>query len=102
MEQETFLLVAIIVVALIYFLFFRNRGGSAGAKGPEARVGERSARAPAKPRRSPPSAADADELVPESIDVEDAQPRAPRPLSQPPAAPTRTADGKSRRPPPPE
>jgi fused signal recognition particle receptor len=102
MEQETFLLVAIIVVALIYFLFFRNRASRARA-GHEGRGGERAARPQAEPRRGQRSAAEADELVPESIDIEDeGQPRAVgRPLSQPPAAPGRSADGKSKRPPPP-
>jgi fused signal recognition particle receptor len=99
MEKETFLLVAIIVVALIYFLFFRNRASREGT-GREGRGDKQAARGPAAAaRRVPPSAAEADELVPESIEVEDdAQPKAPtRPLSQPPAAPS-----KSKRPPPPE
>jgi fused signal recognition particle receptor len=99
MEKETFLLVAIIVVALIYFLFFRNRASRGRVEG---HVDRGSPRAGADARRAPPSAADADDLAPESIDVEDvAQPRVPaRPLSQPPPAPGRAADGKSKRPPP--
>jgi fused signal recognition particle receptor len=87
--METYLLIAIIVVALIYFLFFRSRvsGERAGseqrrqAPAPAGRVSV----APA-PRRSEPAADDDDELVPESIDLEEAaRPLPPeRPHSQPP------------------
>jgi fused signal recognition particle receptor len=114
--METYLLVAIIVVALIYFLFFRNRvsgeragrerqGRVEGGRGPAAR--SPSARSPAAVPGG--RAADAstravdgddDEIVPESIDLEDAGRPVPpgRPHSQPPPGGLR-ADGKSRRPP---
>jgi fused signal recognition particle receptor len=103
--METYLIVAIIVVALIYFLFFRNRIGGQGEgqrdverRAEGGRVPVRRSAAP--PARSAPGAAEADDLAPESIDVEDAgQPAtAQRPLA-PPGLPAR-ADGKSKRPPP--
>jgi fused signal recognition particle receptor len=99
--METYLLIAIIVVALIFFLFFRNRLSGEGA----GRNQEREARAPvgrvegrvsgaSAARRAEPAAED-DELAPESIDLEEAaQPVPPeRPLSQPPPR----VDGKARR-----
>jgi fused signal recognition particle receptor len=130
--METYLLIAIIVVALIYFLFFRDRvGGERAGRQREAPVGGGSvagrapgaARSPSvapgagrgdpSARRSDPGAgrgdpgaprserrtgaargaeasADDDEIVPESIELEDAAPPG-RPLSQPPPP------GKSRR-----
>jgi fused signal recognition particle receptor len=111
--METYLLIAIIVVALIYFLFFRNRVSAeregrqiqtrvASAR-PEARQGARGERAPVAPAaRGPDTAADDDEIVPESIDLDvAARPRAPeRPASQPP--PPLRGDAKSKRPPAPE
>ncbi len=106
--METYLLVAIIVVALIYFLFFRGRIGgerTGREREVERRVGAgradargASAQRPGAPPRA--AEADDDEVVPESIDLEDAGRPAPpeRPLSQPPGAPNRV----SKRPGPPE
>jgi fused signal recognition particle receptor len=109
--METYLLVAIIVVALIYFLFFRNRvsgeragrerqGRVEGGRGPAARSPSSRSNAAAVPAGRAADAstravdADEDEMVPESIDLEDAGRPVPpgRPHSQPPP-------GKSRRPP---
>jgi fused signal recognition particle receptor len=100
--METYLIVAIIVVALISFLFFRNRigGERAGQRDIEKRVegGRTPVRRSAAPSAgSATRAAEADELVPESIDVEDAGQPA---TGQRPAAPATRADGKSKRPPP--
>jgi fused signal recognition particle receptor len=100
--METYLIVAIIVVALIYFLFFRDRigGERAGQRDSERRVegGRTPVRRSAAPSaRSATRAAEADELVPESIDVEDAGQPA---TGQRPLAPATRSDGKSKRPPP--
>jgi fused signal recognition particle receptor len=123
--METYLLIAIIVVALIYFLFFRDRvGGERAGRQREAPVGggRVEGRAPGVSRtpsaapgaargdlgalrgdqgaprserragaaRGAEAAADDDEIVPESIELEDAAPPQ-RPVSQPPP-------GKSKRP----
>jgi fused signal recognition particle receptor len=100
-HTETYLLVAIVAVALIYFLFFRNRvsGEQAGDRRVGGRVG--GGREPGRVSTRPqPPPADADDVVPESIEVEDAaQPAQPRPPSQPPG-PSPRVDGKSKRPPP--
>jgi fused signal recognition particle receptor len=100
--METYLLIAIIVVALIYFLFFRDRvSGERADRQHQARVEGRRvegrASAAPVPRRTEP-AADDDEVVPESIDLmEAARPLPPgRPPSQPP--PANRADRKSKRP----
>ncbi len=118
--METYLLVAIIVVALILFLFFRNRSlgeqagrerGDIGRAEPNA-SGRASGRSGATaPERRGPSAlgvAEADEPVPESIEVEDAErPVAPvRSPSLAPGVPNRgLLDAKAKRreeaPPPP-
>jgi fused signal recognition particle receptor len=99
--METYLLVAIVVVALIYFLFFRNRvgGEQAGDRGVAGRVGggRDAGRVSVRPRPPPPVD---DDVAPESIDVEDAAPAHPRPPSHPPGPAPGRADGKSKRPPP--
>jgi fused signal recognition particle receptor len=106
--METYLLIAIIVVALIYFLFFRNRvsaereGRQIQTRVEGARPSARAPRAPATPAaRGPDTLADEDEIVPESIDLEEAARPAPpeRPSSQPPP---HRIDGKSKRLPAPE
>ena len=79
-HTETILLVAIIVVALIYFLFFRNRAsGERAGNERGARQGAQGRAASQRPLEAPrgarPSAAEADELVPESIDIEEAPAR---------------------------
>src|SRR5690606_33613940 len=95
--METYLLIAIIVVALIYFAFFRARVGGEragreldvqgreGARPAEARrPGEP---APRKPTPGAPvgGAAEEEEVVPESIELEEARKPPPeRPLWQPP------------------
>lgn len=101
-QTETIILVAIVVVALLYFLFFRNRasGEQAGSDRGAARIGERRPAAPQRPpepaqRGARPSAADADELVPESIDIEE-QPA--RRVSQAPAAAQPRVDAAKRAP----
>jgi fused signal recognition particle receptor len=106
-HMETYLLVAIIVVALIYFLFFRNRvSGERAGRERQGRVeGGRGSAARSPSSRSPaavpggraadaprPIDTDEDEIVPESIELEDAGPPG-RPRSQPPPG------VKSRRPP---
>jgi fused signal recognition particle receptor len=111
--METYLLIAIIVVALIYFLFFRGRvgGGRAARAGDVAgRVGagHAQARRPSQPapRKTTPQpatvgGAEEEEVVPESMDLAEARkptPDRPHPASQPPPAPNRI----SKRPGPPE
>ncbi|HWO08843.1 MAG TPA: signal recognition particle-docking protein FtsY [Polyangiaceae bacterium] len=89
MQTETIILIAIVVVALIYFLFFRNRvsGERAGREREPGRIAEPRAaprRPPeAKPSEAKPRPAEADEVVPESVDIERPPPRA---VSQPPPA----------------
>jgi fused signal recognition particle receptor len=101
-QTETIILVAIVVVALIYFLFFRNRvsGEQAGSDRGAPRIGEARPAAPQRPpepaqRGARPATAEADELVPESIDVEEQPARrvsqAP-PAAQPAAKRAATAD----------
>ncbi|HTV17572.1 MAG TPA: signal recognition particle-docking protein FtsY [Polyangiaceae bacterium] len=95
--METYLLIAIIVVALIYFLFFRGRvGGERAARDANVagRVGAgraeaRRAAEPAPRKTTPQPAtvgADEEEVVPESMDLAEARkPATPeRPQSQPP------------------
>jgi fused signal recognition particle receptor len=110
--METYLLIAIIVVALIYFLFFRGRVGGrraarAGDVAGRASAGRAEARRPEVPaaRKATPQpaavgGAEEEEVVPESMDLAEARRPAPseRPQSQPPPAPARI----SKRPGPPE
>jgi fused signal recognition particle receptor len=109
--METYLLIAIIVVALIYFLFFRGRvGGERAARTGDVAgrvgAGRAEARRPSQPapRKTAPQPAtvgggDEEEVVPESMDLAEARkPAAPHPPSQPPPAPNRI----SKRPGPPE
>jgi fused signal recognition particle receptor len=109
--METYLLIAIIVVALIYFLFFRGRvGGERAARTGDVAgrvgAGRAEARRPSQPapRKTTPQPAtvgggDEEEVVPESMDLSEARkPAAPHPPSQPPPAPNRI----SKRPGPPE
>jgi fused signal recognition particle receptor len=102
-QTETILLVAIIVVALIYFLFFRSRasGEQAGGERDARQIGERRPAAPQRPpeggqRGTRPSTAEADELVPESIDID--EPPARRVSQAPPAAQPGRADAAKRPP----
>ena len=112
--METYLLIAIIVVALIYFLFFRGRvGGERAAR--DARVAGRvgAGRAEARraaepvPRKTTPQpatvGADEEEVVPESMDLSEARkPAAPeRPQTHPPSQPP-PPNRMSKRPAPPE
>jgi fused signal recognition particle receptor len=100
--METYLLIAIIVVALIYFTFFRGRvGGERAARGGDVagRVGAGRAearRSQPAPRKTTPQPAtvggDEEEVVPESMDLSEARrpaPERPHPPSQPPPAPNR-------------
>ena len=93
--METYLLIAIIVVALIYFAFFRSRVGAQradrkrdvprreGAGRAEPRAGEPAQRRP-RPGAPVAGAAEEEEVVPESVGVGEARKAPERPLSQPP------------------
>src|SRR5690606_32671807 len=92
-HMETYLLIAIIAVALIYFLFFRGRVGAkraardaevgrVGAGRGEARRAE-----PAQRKATPQPAtvgAEEEEVVPESMDLAEARRPPTHPPSQPP------------------
>jgi fused signal recognition particle receptor len=110
--METYLLIAIIVVALIYFLFFRGRvGGERAARSGDVAgrvvAGRAEARRSAEPapRKTAPQPAtvggDEEEVVPESMDLAEARKPAERPQAHPPSQPPPAPNRLSKRPAPP-
>jgi fused signal recognition particle receptor len=104
--METFLLVAIVVVVLIYFLFFRPRKLEEGARREHRGEPSRADTASSRSARSPGVGArrqsgDEDEESIESVEIEDAGVHARRPSVGPPGAsplaPKVAPDGKAKR-----